>query len=513
MAVQITNSYSNGQITVPVSDRFLKQTIESPPNGLYVYDLENQSTVFINQQFSKMTGYDWNDVNHMNQSKVLELVQAQHRDQFLTHWDRLRQANDSLEIEIEYRMRTKAGSWIWVISRDSVFERTPDGQVSKYFGVLIDLTEKRELEQKLRDQNRILETAAMIVETDPQGVITSVSDKFCEISKYSRSELLGQTHQMLKSGHHDQKFFATLWTEISSGRTWRGEIKNRAKDGTYFWVDTTIMPFFDWEGRISKYVAARREITKEKDLQQDLRSQIEIAQVALNSSNLKSGFISEMSHEVRNNLNLITGYSDLLSDEGNPENKEFINQIKKASDHTIRIMKDVLDALRLENKRPVLNLSAVNLRELITEMIDLLRIVVEKKKLTVGFELLGDLPSIIYCDRYRLSQIFLNLLTNATKFTDQGGIRIRVEKIEQLEMTRPSLLFSVADTGRGIPPHKLKDLFKSFEQCSPTDSNFGSGLGLSICKKLVQLMDGEIWADSDEKGSIFYFLLPLRETL
>lgn len=507
------NLNSSGQIAFPVSERFLLQAIENPPNGLYVYDLERQSVIFLNRQFSKITGYSWDDVKLLNQASLLEQVQIQCRSYFQSHWEKILQASDHIELEIEYRLQTKSGDWIWVVSRDSVFERNSAGKVCKTFGVLNDITARKELEQSLGDKKKILDSAVIIVETDPQGVMTYVSDKFCEISKYSRNELIGRTHQFIKSGHHPQKFFEELWTEISSGRTWRGEIKNRAKDGSYFWSDTTIIPIFGWEGRINKYVAVRHAITKEKELQQDLLNQIEIAESALNSSNLKSGFISEMSHEVRNNLNLIAGYAELLNDGGDADNKEFISQIKKASDHTLRIMKDVLDALRLENRKPTLDLSPVNLRDFMTDMIELFHLIVERKKLSISIEMAEDLPEVVSCDQYRLSQIFLNLLTNATKFTDRGGIKVRVEKLQQKENGIANLLFSVEDTGRGIPKDKLKGLFNSFEQVLPVDSKFGSGLGLSICKKLVELMDGEIWAESNEKGTKFSFRLPLKEIL
>ncbi len=506
--------YEAGKDRNHFDHQILEKTLSSLSNGILVYDLLSEKTVFINKHFSKITGYTFEDMTSLSEADFLALVHPEQRTQLLTHWRNLETLQDDTEQEIEYRLRTKRGTWIWCLSRDAVLARDEAGKASHWVCALLDITQRKDLERRLTDQIQTLDAASIVAETDLSGRITYVNDSFCEISKYSRQELIGHTHRIINSGAHPREFFENLWKTISGGSVWKGAIKNRARDGTYYWVDTTIMPFKDWDGRIYKYVSVRHDITKEKEYLEQLEEQIEVATRALSSAESKGKFIGEMSHEVRNNLNCILGFSQLLLEgEGEEEEEiaDFLIRIKKASEQTLGLMNNVLDAVKLDSPNSKLNEASCSLRELITDVVDISLGGIRQKGLHLHLELAKDLPTFIWCDSLRLKQILLNLLSNAAKYTDEGHILLEVKRIDDPSNSGSvKLRFSVVDTGRGIPQEKLSTLFREFEQCSPRDASHGTGLGLSLCKRAVELMAGKIWAESDGHGSRFTFEITFK---
>lgn len=199
-------------------------------------------------------------------------VHPQDADKLNDHVTQLME--DGTPYSIDYRItRPNNGSWHYLHSESEIVYDEFE-QPIKAIGITQDITHIKKAQDLLESYRKVLDESAIVATTDVKGNITYVNDKFCEISKYSREELLGQNHRILKSGHHSDEIYKDLWRTISRGKTWHGEIKNKAKDGSYYWVNATIMPFMDEKNKPYMYMAVRYDITLQKNFETKLRNQI-----------------------------------------------------------------------------------------------------------------------------------------------------------------------------------------------------------------------------------------------
>lgn len=370
----------------------------------------------------------------------------------------------------------------------------------------------KELKSVLRESEFQLVTMNQhdtVSTTDVAGRITSVNDKFCEISGYSREELLGQNHRILKSGVQPGSFYQELWSTISQGKVWHGTICNHKKDGDKYWVESTIVPFLDDMGKPYKYVAALTDITELIDAREE----------AENANRAKSQFLSSMSHELRTPMNAIMGYSQLLqmdTDEPLSESQqEIVDGILKGGNHLLELINEVLDLARIEAGRIDLSIEAIVLGEVIAESLRLITPLAQRRGIEISLtqdgvditvELLLLQPNAVRADRTRLKQVLLNLLSNAVKYNRKNGkIIIACNNIGN-NQTR----ISITDTGAGLTQEQQSQLFKTFNRLGAEQSNIeGTGIGLVITKNIVDLMGGNIGVDSRPgEGSTFWIELP-----
>ncbi|MDH5393005.1 MAG: response regulator [Gammaproteobacteria bacterium] len=481
------------------------------------------------------------------------------------------------------------------------------------------------------DQHDIVSTA------DISGQITSVNDRFCEISGYSREELLGKNHNLLKSERHSRSFYNDLWATISSGKIWHGSICNLSKNGDEYWVESTIVPFLDDRGKPYKYVSARTDITVLRNSEERLSRSQEFANMgtwdwnihtgelfwsdliwplfgyekaktamtydnfmaavhpddrqmvadavndcvqkgtdyniehrviwsdgsehwlqesgdvvrteqgkalhmlgvvqditdrkqterdlmhaheeAENANRAKSQFLSSMSHELRTPLNAIIGFSQLMKLETDQPlteiQKDNVNEISTAGEHLLELINEVLDLSKIEAGHIELSIGTVVLGEVIAESIQLIKPLAEKRGIDIclsrdgveiGFEELFMQNNTARADSTRLKQVLLNLLSNAVKYNiDKGKVTICCQ-----HMTNKMSRISITDTGAGLSPDQQLKLFKPFERIGAEHSSIeGTGIGLVITKKIVEIMGGAIGVDSQPgKGCSFWFELP-----
>jgi len=362
-----------------------------------------------------------------------------------------------------------------------------------------DVTAAREVEERLvrshrelEDIRNALDQAAIVAITDHRGEIHYVNDKFCEISKYSREELIGQDHRIVNSGYHPPEFIRDLWRTIGRGEVWRGEIRNRAKDGSLYWVDTTIVPFLDERGKPYQYLAIRSDITDRKLAEESLREQEALAKLGQ--------MAAVVAHEVKNPLAGIGGALQVirgrLPDDGS--DRQVIDSILERLDTLNQRVQDLLRFSRPRTPR----FAPLQLKPLLADAVSLMKS--DPRLRAFEVELHGDDVSM-NADGEMLTDLFSNLVLNAAQAMDGGG-RVAVS----LRAVGGTCEVVVRDHGPGVPEDVQRRMFEPFF----TTKSQGTGLGLAIARRAVEAHGGRISVDSSATGGTAVTVeLPLaRET-
>jgi PAS domain S-box-containing protein len=436
--------------------------------------------------------------------------------------------------EYPLTIKHKNGKLTDVLYNASVYKDNY-GKVIGVFAAARDVTEQKmfeaNLEKSLRevsDYKYALDEFSIVAITDKKGIITHANDNFCKISKYSRKELLGKDHRIVNSGYHPKAFMIDLWETIKAGKIWRGEIKNVAKDGTVYWVSSTIVPFLDEEKKPYQYVAVRTDITEQKRIAKELMEAkvfaelaTEIAedakltaekatQIAQDAVKSKQQFLANMSHEIRTPMNAIIGFTKVvMKTDLNSKQKEYLSAIKVSGDSLIVLINDILDLAKVDAGKMSFEKIPFKMDSSISAMLQIFETKVQEKNLVLVKNYDTRIPQMLIGDSARLHQIILNLLSNAVKFTNKGKIVVNVILLSE-DKDFVTIEFSVEDSGIGIEENKIKSIFENFQQATSETSRIfgGTGLGLAIVKNLVEAQGGSINVKSKiNEGSTFSFKL------
>lgn len=368
---------------------------------------------------------------------------------------------------------------------------------------------------ELEFQRFALDQHAIVSTADVRGNITYVNDKFCEVSGYTNQELIGHNHRMVKSDEHSQEFYKDIWGTISNGNVWRGEMKNLSKDGTAYWVSSTIVPFLNDKGKAFKYVSIRTDITERKAAEAALQKAKVLAEQANES---KSAFLATMSHEIRTPMNGVVGMIDILNQTSlNNDQKHMLGTARDSAYALLHIINDILDFSKIEAGKLEVESVPISLRDVTEGVLETLLPNADIKAVSLEAFISPKLPARVIGDQIRLRQILFNIIGNAIKFTNNADTKDNVVSVVATEIPSKdeghgSFLFSITDTGVGMSEEEISRLFQPFTQAdSSTVRRFGgTGLGLSICKQLVDIMGGYIEVESEVGvGSTFNVILPL----
>jgi len=422
----------------------------------------------------------------------------------------------------EFRLRNKHGELRDVLYAKNVF-RDERNEVAGIIGAFVDISERKQAEDSLRKLSLAVEQSPnSVVITNTKAEIEYVNQAFCQISGYTPAEVIGATPRIMRSGQTAPEVYRALWTALKAGRSWQGEMINRRKNGEIYLEYEIISPIRQADGQITHYLAIKEDITEKKrnadeldrhrhHLQElvDQRTQelSEAKAVAEAASQAKSVFLANVSHEIRTPLNAITGMAHLLKRDGaTPGQIARLDKIDSAGRHLLSIINDVLDLSKIEAGKISLENTGIMPEGIAANVASMLTEWAANKGLRLDIEV-DALPDNLIGDPTRLQQALLNYASNAIKFTERGGVTLRIRLLAD-DGERALLRFEVQDTGVGVAPEQLDKLFRAFQQAdsSTTRKYGGTGLGLAITRNLARLMGGEAGVDSvPGQGSLFWF--------
>ena len=363
--------------------------------------------------------------------------------------------------------------------------------------------------KEVSDYKYALEEACIVAITDQKGIIKYANDNFCKISKFSQSELIGKDHRIINSGFHSVDFMKELWRTIASGKIWRGEIRNRAKDHSLYWVDTTIVPFLNESGKPYQYVAIRSDITARKEAEQEnFRLKTELEERVRQRTEELEAFSYSISHDLRAPLRAINGYAMILNEEFsdvlNDEGKRLLNVIYSNARMMGILIDDLLTFSKLGRKE-ILR-SQINMNSLLENVWnEVCKMMPNKARFTYD-----QLPSV-NGDNPLIAQVFVNLLTNAVKYSSRAEdpqihVSCHTENNEHI--------FKVTDNGAGFDERYKHKLFGVFQRLHAAEEFEGTGVGLALVKRIIDKHGSRVWAEGEiGKGAGFSVSLPALSTI
>lgn len=337
----------------------------------------------------------------------------------------------------------------------------------------------------LTEMRYALDESSIVAITNAEGVITYVNAKFCHISKYSKEELIGYTHSKVNSNYHPPEFFIEMWKTIKAGQIWKGKIKNKAKDGSFYWVDTTITPFLNDQNIPYQYIAIRHDVTEQMRIDE-----------------LKDELISTVTHELKTPLSVILGFAErLIIVKEEIKREKYLTIIQKETKRLSDLITKFLDIQQLEAGKLVLNKKNYDLIKLINNAIELWTLNSHKIIFSTDIS-----KANVLVDENKILQVLHNLLINAIKFSPKKDtVLVRLKQLQD------EYVVEIEDFGIGIPEEVNEKIFSHFFRVdnSASRSIGGTGLGLALSKRIMEAHYGQInYVSKIGTGTTFFIHFP-----
>ncbi|RVU01890.1 PAS domain S-box protein [Mucilaginibacter limnophilus] len=477
------------------------------PGGIIIRDAEGR-VVWMNEVMEDIIGYTLAEM----EGKTFGTMLLGEDTDMSVFEKALKAVAENRPYDVEIKIYKKDGTpkWVW-ITNSPLFNEV--GTVERQVGVMVDITERKKVEQQLKMLSLVASsTTGGVIINDSEGNVEWINSGFEKITGYSIDDIKGKHLGDVVKGELTDFSIIERTRELSKNKqSFEVDLLIYRKDGQPLWISVINSVILDDTGKVDKYIEVIIDITAKKKVELEL---IAAKEEAIQLNRAKDMFISVLSHEMRTPLNAVIGMSHLLIEENPLESqKENLNILKFSAENLLTLINDVLDFTKIETGNIELEKANVDTREMIQSVIASLKYKVQEKNIYLKANLDPSLPQVILADRTRLCQILLNLVSNAVKFTNEGGVTIDIKVIEQ-SAKKVRIRFAVADTGIGIANDKINTIFEAFKQAEAdtTRKYGGTGLGLPISKRLIELHDSRINVDSVVgQGSTFWFTISFEK--
>lgn len=487
----------------------LLNLLNNLPGAFYRCLNDNEWTmIYISDGCERLIGYTAEEILFNKSVSYAALIHPEDQE-WLTK-KCMQNLKSKIQCNNEYRIVCRQGRIKWVREiANGVYDKNDN--LIYIEGFIQDITAERDnllLDNAFNSYQNAINKSSLVSITDPNGTIIFANDLFCKYSKYSRKELIGQNHRVVNSRYHDKIFFSTMWQTIRAGKIWRGEVKNKAKDGSYYWVDTVITPVLNNRNEIIQFLSIRNIITEKKKMEQTLiANKNELNKAVLDVTKhyndmLQFNYI--VSHNLRSPIANLLGLCDVLSTNkhSNEEINIVVDYIRTAANKLDDTIKDL--NLILSARSNVPSKQHLSLRDVVRSIMSLLNRKIKSAEAMVHIDIPDDADGL-YTIKVYLESVIYNLLDNAVKY--RSPERTLVVYLSARKNNRVTTI-TIRDNGLGFDltncGDKLFGLYQRFHSHIE-----GKGLGLHMSKMQLDSLGGSISVESQvDQGSAFTIIIP-----